>query len=335
MKQIFIILVLGLLSSCSLSECDSDSGSKQNQGIQTFSIANWNVQTFFDAVTEGTEYSEFKSEAKWTNSKYYTRLQRLCEVLAALNADIFVLEEIENEGVLNDIANQFAGNSWDSDKNWSYCCFSKEKKSAIGCAVLSKYPLFGIKVHSLDIQVQKANQPSMRPIMEVCADINGREVRIFVNHWKSKSGGEEESEIWRDWQESLLAQRLNASVQECNFPCIICGDFNRDAREFCLEFSGVAGGTNTILRCAKPCKVYSPWFLESGSFSSSIGSYFYKGSWERIDHIFSFGRAKISTFLPKAESPWANDDKTPIPYKTYTGNGYSDHLPVMANIVLE
>ena len=48
----------------------------------------------------------------------------------------------------------------------------------------------------------------MRPIMEVNLDVGGRNVILFVNHWKSKSGGEEESEIWRDWQETLLAGRL-------------------------------------------------------------------------------------------------------------------------------
>ena len=93
------------------------------------------------------------------------------------------LEEIENEGIINDIANQFAGNSWDSSKNWTYSCFAKEKNSSIGCAVLSKYPLFGIKTHSLDIRTQKDSQPSMRPIMEVNLDVGGRNVILFVNHF--------------------------------------------------------------------------------------------------------------------------------------------------------
>ncbi len=337
--MIFIFWLIISLAACSLNECDSDTSSQNGSSPSrscSFSIANWNVQTFFDGVTEGSEYSDFKSAAKWSNSKYYTRLKRLCEVLARLNADVFVLEEIENEGIINDIANQFAGNSWDSSKNWTYSCFAKEKNSSIGCAVLSKYPLFGIKTHSLDIRTQKDSQPSMRPIMEVNLDVGGRNVILFVNHWKSKSGGEEESEIWRDWQETLLAGRLaEISSASASAPCIICGDFNRDIREFCVLEGGSRTEGNISLRGAKPVKVYSPWLTESGSLSSETGSYYYKGSWERIDHIFSFGKARISAFSPRAESPWAKEDKTPFAYKIYSGEGYSDHLPVMASVVVE
>ena len=351
MKRLILIFWLAvMMTACSMSEGDS-CPVRGPSGSQSFSLVNWNLQTFFDGVTEGSEYSDFKSAAKWSNSKYYTRLQRLCQVIASLNADIYVFEEVENEGVLNDIANQFAGNSWDHSKNWTYCAFAKEKKSAIGCALLSKHPLFGLKTHSLDIRTQKYSQPSMRPLLEISASINGREVRFLVNHWKSKSGGEEESEIWRDWQEAQLSDRLAKLAEEGQLPCIICGDFNRDAKEFCRLEGGsagavggpakTAGGTHTanvLLRGAggtKGIKVYSPWFTEGGSFSSEIGSYYYKGSWERIDHIFAYGKVRISGFSPKAESPWANEDKSPAAYKIYNGSGYSDHLPLMANIILD
>ena len=172
--------------------------------------------------------------------------------------------------------------------------------------------------------------------MEVNLDVGGRNVILFVNHWKSKSGGEEESEIWRDWQETLLAGRLaEISSASASAPCIICGDFNRDIREFCVLEGGSRSEGNVSLRGSKSVKLYSPWLTEGGSLSSETGSYYYKGSWERIDHIFSFGKVRISAFSPRAESPWAKEDKTPFAYKIYSGEGYSDHLPVMASVVVE
>ncbi|MCR5252941.1 MAG: endonuclease/exonuclease/phosphatase family protein [Treponema sp.] len=336
MKRFYLgLLSCFLMFSCGLGECDSES--RINRKNSSFSIVNWNVQTFFDGHTEGTEYKDFKSAGKWSNDKYYTRLTRLCEVLSTLNADFYVLEEIENENIIHDISNQFAGKSWNSASNWTYSCFAKEKDSSIGCAVLSKFPLFGVKTHSIDIRTQKSAQPSVRPLIEVCADINGREVTLFVNHWKSKSGGEETSKIWRDWQEAVLAQRI-AELKARGGTSIICGDFNRNADEFILDFST---SENTLLRYIniktgnkEVVKVHSPWFNSDGTYVSQTGSYYYKDNWERIDHIFCTGNARISTFGPRAQNPWANENKTPFYYKIYSGTGYSDHLPVMANVIL-
>ena len=336
MKRFYLgLLSCFMLFSCGLNECDSESRSSGKNS--SFSIVNWNVQTFFDGHTDGSEYKDFKSAGKWSNDKYYTRLTRLCEVLSTLNADVYVLEEIENENIIYDISNQFAGKSWNNSSNWTYSCFAKEKDSSIGCAVLSKFPLFGVKTHSIDIRTQKSAQPSVRPLMEVCADINGHEVTLFVNHWKSKSGGEEASEVWRDWQEAVLAEKI-AEVKARGGTAIICGDLNRDADEFILEFST---SENTLLRYAniksgskEVVKVHSPWFNSDGTYVSQTGSYYYKDNWERIDHIFCTGKARISGFGPRAQSPWANENKTPFSYKIYSGTGYSDHLPVMANVIL-
>lgn len=299
----------------------------------SFTIASWNVQTFFDAFTDGCEYSDFKSSAKWSEEKYEVRLKRLCQVLSSLDADIFALQEIENQGIIQDIANHFAGNAWNPEKNWTYACFSKTRGSAIGCAILSKYPLFGLKSHSLDIRSEKSDQPSMRPIMEVSADIKGREIIIIVNHWKSKSGGAGESQVWRKWQEKVLAQRLAELEKESEAACIILGDFNQDLLEFESDFSGQKSEGNIILN--QSVRVFSPWFQADGSLSSEIGSYYYKNQWERIDHIFTFKNASIKDFAPRAEEPWADESKVPLSYKIYTGQGYSDHLPVMATVTVE
>lgn len=331
---LFLIFAL-LFLSCSSEGFNSTSQSKKNTGPAKadFTLCSWNLQTFFDGVTDGCEYSNFKSSAKWNQEKYEIRLKRLCQVLKSLDADIFALEEIENEGIIQDIANYFAGNSWNADKNWNYASFSKSKGSAIGCAIISRYPLYALKNHSLDIRSEDSSQPSMRPIMEVCADVKGREVVIFVNHWKSKAGGGESSQVWRKWQEKVLAGRILEVSLNAGPACIICGDFNQDSEEFQTDFTGFEKGWNTIFDdCVK---VYSPWYEADGSYATEIGSYYYGSQWERIDHIFSFGKAEISDFSPKAESPWANENGLPLSYKIYTGEGYSDHLPVMAKICIK
>ena len=127
MKRIYFGLFIWMtFISCGLNECDEGKRAAAGGSEARFSIVNWNVQTFFDGKTDGNEYKEYKSAEKWSNDKYIARLSRLCDVLTSINADICVLEEIENEGVIYDISNQLAGKSWDSRNNWNYSCFSNE-----------------------------------------------------------------------------------------------------------------------------------------------------------------------------------------------------------------
>lgn len=310
------------------------------------SFVNWNVQTFFDAETEGSEYDEYKSAGRWSKDKYIIRLNRLCEVMRSLNADIYVFEEIENQAVIYDLSNQLVGDTWNNKNKWHYACFAKDEGASIGCAVISRFPLKNLKTHSFDVRTQKQVQPSVRPLIQVTAEVDGCELTIFVNHWKSKLGDddseteemESETEIWRDWQEAVLS---NAILNSGASACIICGDFNRDAKEFVTDFDGLSRSPNTFFRGIVNeqsgenfVKVYNPWFDSDGSINTDSGSYWYKNRWERIDNLFAYGNVKLSSFSAKAEEPWANEKGIPVGYKIYTGEGYSDHLPVMCTLVL-
>ena len=337
----FLVLLSGLLyfTGCSVSFQNS----LETESTSVISLACWNTQTFFDAEIEGTEYAEYQNLSKWSREKYLQRLTRLTDVIKSLNADIFVLEEIENAAVVQDIANQLAGNSWDKSKNWTYAVFGKDTGAAIGCAVFSKYEICDLKFHSMKIEVQKTEQPSVRPVLELSVNVEDKSLQIFVNHWKSKSGGEESSEIWRDWQEALLAQRVSEFLKnnEKEAAVVMCGDFNRDAKEFVCSFGGKQNSFNTFLRGpyaalveGKPVQVYSPWFTPSGSFVTETGSYYYKDNWERIDHIFVCGNVQISAFSPRIDGEWAGVNGIPNMYRQFSGEGYSDHLPLMCTLIL-
>lgn len=333
--KFFIFLVICLTGiSCKLnlnSQKETDSSERK-----TFSIVNWNVQTFFDAETDGQEYKDFTSSSKWSKDKYLTRLERLCEVITTLNGDIYVFEEIENEGILYDISNQLAGNSWNFRQNWNYGAFSKDDGASIGCGILSKYPIKNIRTHNFDVRIQSEKQPSVRPVMEVTIEIEGCSLQLFVNHWKSKVGGETESEIWRDWQEFILANEIRKHKESIGSDCeiLICGDFNRDINDFARKKQQETGNEVFMRGVNGTEEVVSPWLNLSGGYSTQIGSYYYANEWERIDHFFYSGNLKLTGFSPKGDVPWAYENKTPNGYRIYSGEGYSDHLPIMANFSL-
>lgn len=226
-----VTLIFMCLTSCACTVSNTVASSQ-------LKIVNWNVQTFFDGNKDGNEYSEFlSSSSKWDEDSYMVRLGRLCEVIRESDADVFVMEEIEKEEILYDISNMLSEDSWNTKKVYNWACFAKDEDSSIGCAIISRVELSNMRLHTLGIQSESDEQPSMRPIIEVDLSIDGKLLKVFVNHWKSKSGGEEETDVWRKWQESVLASKMasyavTVSDSQSGVPCIAIGDFNKDITEF-------------------------------------------------------------------------------------------------------
>lgn len=318
MKKIFLPF---FAFACFLASC-----SLENANAQNLKIANWNVQCFFDATKDGTEYSEFKKSKNWNRTIYETRLDKLCDSIRKINADIFVLEEIENHAVVVDISNRLQDMSFSQRKKYNYAVFAKNSGDAIGIAVLSKLPILESTVHNIDIRNLDEKQPSMRPILKVKVKTKNDALTIFANHWKSKSGGAEKTEIWRNFQESNLQSLIGQSLMQ-NEKIIACGDFNRDISEFFCE-GGRVFLRNHDFEKSEICLV-SPWFLQSDGNSELVnpGSYYYNDEFERIDHFFVSENLNIAEFAPLS-GEWCSDEGIPYKFQIYSGKGYSDHLPI-------
>ena len=293
-------------------------------------IVSWNVQTFFDAVTDGHEYSEFITNKKWGREMYTARLKKLCSVIKQCDADIFVMQELENNAQLFDIFNFLAG-EWNSSKVYRWSCFAKRPGTSIGCGVLSRLPLSGLKVHGLDVRTE-GRQPGLRPLIEVTVTDAEKEFVLFVNHWKSKSGGAVQSEVWRNREESILAKKMCAAYA-AGKRVIACGDFNRDINDFDLDKN-----KKVRLRFFKrDCiingcfTVTSPWFNDG--ILVKPGSYFFKDEWSRIDNFFIDENTHVKKFEPLTGGSWCSAE-THIPQKfaLYKGSGWSDHLPVKLTV---
>lgn len=343
---IFFILIIFsvcfVFSACSTPQASKNiapedeyqlSGTENGQSVR---ILTWNTQEFFDGYKDGCEYAEFQKSKNWSREDYETRLERLCEVLTLIDADIIILEEIENEKILQDITNFSWDKSWRKKDLWPYGTFTKAPGSAIGIAILSRYPLENVRTHSMDIRLYETDQPSSRPILEATAIIKNTCLLIFANHWKSKSGGQAETEIWRDWQETILAnivkERMDGKADQA---VILCGDFNRDITDFSFNQKDCSSSheANIILKSTGlPLQVYSPWLRSNNTIKKGPGSYRFKDQWERIDHIFTCGPIEISGFNPSTEGPWATEEGYPFSFSIYNGLGYSDHLPLTATI---
>jgi hypothetical protein len=301
------------------------------QRFKPLKITSWNVQTFFDEKNVGTEYSEFVKSRNWGEKMYRDRLIKLSECIKKIDGDVLILEEIENEKVLRDILN-FLGADWNPRKNYRFFCFAKSKNASIGVGIISRIKIDCVKIHGMDVRTAGNSPRSLRPIVEATVWRNGRRLKIFANHWKSKSGGAELTEKWRNMEESILAEKISLSLNE-KIPVVAAGDFNRDILDFFDACSG-----KVFLRRMKCGKfsgegifVKSPWF--SGENLVQPGSYFFRGEWSRIDNFFFAGDVEVKNFFAETDGPWcAEENFVPKKYSLWNGNGYSDHLPISCRV---
>ncbi len=314
--SVFCVVGLLFVSACSVSCSDE---------VSEISVMNWNLETFFDGEFDGNEYSEFKNgKSGWSRDKYKVRLERAVSVIKALDCDIVVMEELEKEEQLQDFKNYLSG-TFDFSKLYKHGFFAAEDGASIGCGILSRLPIEDVSVHSISV-AGASEQPSMRPIIKATFSLDGKKLDLFVNHWKSKSGGAEESECWRDRQEEQLSRLIEGSLEK-GHGVVACGDFNRSIEEFQYEKKGEA---NVVLKGG--ARVRSPWFDESGCLSP-VGSYWYDEKWEYIDNFFS-ASATISDFKCHDSGEWCDSEGHPFRYKVFSGKGYSDHLPISCRVSL-
>lgn len=302
-------------------------------------LVTYNTQTFFDAVEDGTEFKEYKgSKSRWTAQKYKARLERLKNTMFAAGEklsgkkdrlpDIVVLQEVENDRVIEDFCKQLP-----SGENYPYAvCPPRSEKGAFTTMILSKYPIERYFAHRLYTEQKVSLRPLMEVVLNTGSKDNPRLLTVFAVHWKSKTGGSGSVAV-RALQEAQLIKKIQEHREKNpHIPFVVCGDFNQTLEEFnrLNEFS--------------VCWDTEGYKEEHEAGTQPDGSYYFKNSWEKIDHIFyESGAAGYDTsetdsdagsayiepllFFVLYEPPLIEDGK-PVRYNVLTGEGYSDHLPL-------
>ncbi|MDR3341459.1 MAG: endonuclease/exonuclease/phosphatase family protein [Treponema sp.] len=345
---ISLILCLG---GCEVTE----SGSSKTDSPGTLTIATWNVQTLFDGAEAGTEYDDYRGSAGWTGEKYTARLNSFAQAISRMietAPDILGLIEIENSPVLTDLVTGFL-----SKYGYHWTFFASNPNAALGIGMISRFPFTETKVHSITAQ----GETIPRPVLEVRLQPQDTPVVLFVCHWKSKVGGDTLTESSRRASARVIQRRLWEIRQENPvIPVVIMGDLNENHDEFyrndgsvisallpddqkAAELTGFIQAKQQdflILSRNKPptpeyfasdaTVLYSPWGNELQD-----GSYHYKGAWETIDHflltdaLFDQTGWDFDSCRVINQEPFVDAHGNPAAYNPRTGNGLSDHLPLV------
>ncbi|MDR1902177.1 MAG: endonuclease/exonuclease/phosphatase family protein, partial [Treponema sp.] len=222
MKTLALILLL------TAGSCDGEGlrfGEAEKDRRENISVMTWNLQALFDGTEAGNEYDEYRGGA-WNKEKYAARLNALVQAVESLGntPDILALEEVENDGVLKDLAGRMpAGRGY----RWTF--FSNNPGHSLGVGVLSRFPFTKAAAHSLNYQ----GEAVPRPVLELWVEVRGAPVVLFVCHWKSKLGGEDATEKMRRGAARIILRRIR-EIRETrpSVPVLIMGDLNENHDEF-------------------------------------------------------------------------------------------------------
>ena len=341
---------------------EQPSDSRRNKAApaaDTFTVAFYNVENLFDNEFDGKEYVEYRPNAtNWNRQMHRIKFGNIGSVCAAVSADVLALCEVEDTDALSQLQEVLRN----MDVRYPYRAINDLPRTANTCtAVLSRFPVKSYR----SLSVVLPSEIATRGILEADLDIDGRPLKLFVNHWPSKY----HPESYRLAAADRLQGRLGELPKGTDY--IVAGDFNSDYDEFATfstfglnDTRGVAGlnhrlGTVRILPggAVRPAGERE---AAGGAFPSHYDlwlelpetirmSYFYKGNRQTPDHILLPPSLYDSSGISYLDNSFASftwggrllSYGKPIRWKMrysgkrkfHAGEGYSDHLPVYARFI--
>ena len=353
-----VMMAVAAVFLCACGACGTGAGAEPASSPPTrLVVAAWNVQTLFDGREDGTEYPDYSAASGWTEAKYRERLAaigRAVPLFADGGPDVLALIEVENEGVARDLAaGPLAG------LGYGWYARAGQPGASLGLAVLSRYPVIGTRAHGAVAE----GEALPRPVLEVRIDAGGVPLVLLVCHWKSKLGGDAETEPQRAAAAAVVARRLaELAGDEPGIDALVVGDLNENYDEF--ERRGSASITALLpddpaaARLVRDAGLPGPFLVlseERPPLSRALpgavavrspwpdsewpGSYVHRGAWETIDHallpagLFDGRGWEYAAYRVIDADILMSDARDPLPYNPRTGSGYSDHLPLAVELL--
>lgn len=313
-----------------------------------FKAAFWNVENLFDttnaALVQDDDFTP-TGRYQWTEERLVKKFQDLNRVITdidqANDLAILGLAEIENKSVLTRLNNDYLKRGFEIVHKES------PDERGIDCALLYDPTLVTVKSsHFLTIFL--AGNEKTRDIVEVEFLFNkassSKTLYVFVNHWPSRWGGQKETDPLRRSAARTLRTRIdNILAKDPQADILIMGDFNDYPDDPSLY---------EVLRAHEAGPNFYPGDLINTTWSldknPDAGTCMYKGQWTVLDQIIisdgmrdkkNFYWTFASTQAFKPDYLIEQDGKYKgWPFRMHRSGkyqgGYSDHLPVVCNIVV-
>ena len=322
----------------------------QQHQYKVANIGFYNLENLYDTINDPTkDDEEFLPESlrQYNSSIYWDKLDRLSDVISQMGTDInpdglafLGVAEVENDTVLNDLIKRPKL----VNRKLKIVHYNSPDARGVDVGLLYNPKYFKvIESAPLFVKLPGGSKDSYftRDILYVKGLLDGDTVYVMVNHWPSRSGGEERSiparaaaaGVAKHKADSILSINPDAKI-------VIMGDLNDDPiSPSVVKTLGAIGKQKDVGRS----DIFNPW---TTMYKKGIGTLAYQDAWGLFDQIMITGG-----FLNKATTGYQYHTATIFnreflvqktgkfkgySKRTWSGTtynyGYSDHFPVFITL---
>ena len=269
-------------------------------------IATFNVLRFFDANCDSGQCGFDDYEEAPTQAQFEYRAESLAAAILALDADVVILQEVENQNCIDALAVHLG------DQYPTAVLGETGFTASVDVAVLSRHPSVEVRRHA-DVPLQRPSGGQTwfaREFLEVHLDADGHRAIVFAAHFKAKNDDDPERRL----AEATRAREIMDAVSQQNPDALVVlgGDLNDTPGSPPLDALEAGGG---MLRVA-------------AELAPEDWTYRYKDQKNPIDHIYAATAATGGVYIDGSAQIFRGDG---------SGGGYggSDHAAVRASFHAE
>lgn len=341
LRFIVSLFAFALVTAVGIS-CSDVKPAMVNSDSKSLGVMFYNVENLFD-ISDDPKINDDEftpsSKKEWTKERYQQKLMSIGKVIRACDTfmpDIIGLCEIENIEVLKDLIQT------DHFKGTNYTILHADSPDDRGIDVALLYNSTRVKLEIVELiksTLPAGDRPNTRLVLHAEGEVGGHPLHVYVNHWPSRSGGQQESEPNR----LTVANNVKNSVESIlmtdrNAQILLMGDFNdhpndKSVRDVLMAKNADEGMLTNLM-----------WMKSK----NGEGTYFYKGEWGCLDQFMvsksltdGSGVEVDPNSVRIVKEDWmlyTSDKGVTSPNRTYGGDnyygGYSDHLPIFMKLTI-
>lgn len=328
--------------------------SQETRKFKIHTLAFYNLENLFDTINDPTKFDEASPIMEMNTGRsevYKKKVHNMARVIAEIGEDgagnapaILGVAEVENRSVLVDVVND----PLLFEMDYGIIHYDSPDMRGIDVGMIYQKKIFQpvhTSSHTLYIYDDiTRKRVYTRDQLLVSGKLEGDFIHIIVNHWPSRSGGEERSRSKRVGA-AKLTKRIVDSLQIIDpyAKIIIMGDLNDDPINVSVKSILKAKADRKDLELKD---IYNPY---ENFYKSGLGTNAYRDVWSLFDQImmtqslletdyssFRFYKAFIfnKNYLTTKRGRWKGYPFRSFADGGFTG-GFSDHFPVYIYLIKE